>query len=198
MVIAQATPRLYKGHLLCMCLGNDITVEDFFSARTFFDPESPEPHSFPSAKKFLESVGHMISGEGLRIARLRPSSSYMTLFAFTDLFPWIGKQFQAQASEFLRRYVEIAAPMLIISMGDLTSNITAANFLHSNGLQGKVTSFVGLPKLVSWAGEEWLDNDDSLDPPEDTLAILLPHFHPGQFKHLGDSRKVNKLYHLGW
>jgi hypothetical protein len=83
-------------------------------------------------------------------------------------------------------------------MGDLTSNITAANFLHSNGLQGKVTSFVGLPKLVSWAGEEWLDNDDSLDPPEDTLAILLPHFHPGQFKHLGDSRKVNKLYHLCW
>jgi hypothetical protein len=98
----------------------------------------------------------------------------MTLFPFTDLFPWIGKQFQAQASEFLRRYVEIAAPMLIISKGDFTCNITATNFLHSNGPKGKVTSFVGLPKLASWAGEEWLDNDDSLDPPEDTLAILCP------------------------
>ncbi|GAB5591194.1 hypothetical protein Unana1_06094 [Umbelopsis nana] len=122
----------------------------------------------------------------------------MNLFPFTDLFPWLGKHFQTQASDFLRQYCYITSPLIIIAMGDLTCNIVAANFLHTNGLSGKVTSWVGVPKIVPWAHPDWVDDEAVVEAPDDTLSILLPNFHPGLFKHMGDSRLLNRLYHLCW
>jgi len=83
-------------------------------------------------------------------------------------------------------------------MGDLTCNIVAVNFLHTNGLSGKVTSWVGVPKIVSWANPDWVDDEAVVEAPDDTLSILLPHFDPGLFKHMGDSRLLNRLYQLCW
>ncbi|CAO3665646.1 unnamed protein product [Umbelopsis vinacea] len=196
-LLLQSVPRLYKGQVIAVFVGRDVTAEDFLSGRSFLDAESEPPQPSRAGQKFLDLVYYLTRMEGT-LARARPIKKITSLFPFVDLYPWLGKLFLPKAMEFLQSYFQTAMPILGVTLGEEPSSIAAANFVHANGLQGVYTPHVGKPRIASWADPSWLEDEDCVDPPEDTLYILIPHFDPGLFKHSAGTKELNRLYYFCW
>ncbi|KAG2185763.1 hypothetical protein INT43_002198 [Umbelopsis isabellina] len=187
----ESTPRKYQGNVITCLVAKDITVEDFLQQKDYLDRISNTGTKSRSAAKFLEAVQALVECEGHNLSQLQTESNLLNLFPFVNMFPWVGPPFLPSAIDFLGRYLQIVQPIIVVAIGEEVANVIASNMIHASGLpNGKYTEHVGIPRIMSCASEDWLNDENVDEPDSNTLSIVIPIFDPVLFLHISEAMKM--------
>jgi hypothetical protein len=175
-ILRQATPS--TEHNLFALVGREVTQTDFKGGWTYLGPRNGARSQ--SAKITAEILGQLMKLE----QDVQPATAVdiESRFPFVDLYPWIGEEETPAMLDFLRRYFEIAGPMLAVGLGCDVSSSLAANFWHQYGLpKSEFLNSVGVPTLQNF-DKSWLESDDP-EPKDNGYFISIPHYDPGYEKY---------------
>jgi hypothetical protein len=174
-------------------VGREVTQTVFKGGRTYLGASTGERSR--SAKITAEILRQLMKLE----QDVQPATAVdiESRFPFVDLYPWIGEEETPAMLDFLRRYFEIAGPMLAVGLGYDVSSSLAANFWHQYGLpKSEFLNSVGVPTLQNF-DKSWLDSDDP-EPKDNGYFILMPHYDPGYDKYGCQSDELHRVLVLTW
>ena len=166
-VAKQAAPAKFKGHTtLFLTVGSGISKQGYRHAGCFYPGPSQSAYLLRSFLTRLWSWEHRTGEPPVHgIDSLIRTGA----FPFVDLCPWLKAEGEdlAAAVEFLRKYMSITKPLILLILSEKPSSVAASSFQHAFGYpsNGGFWSKVGCPQLVFY---------------DDCCSIQIPCFHPGQ------------------
>jgi hypothetical protein len=162
----QAVPAKFKGHTtLFLTVGSGISKQGYQHAECFYAGPSQSAYLLKSCFTRLWGWEHR-TGEppGYDIDSLIGVGA----FPFVDLCPWLKAEGEdlAAAVEFLRNYMSITKPLILLTLSMKASSVAASGFQHAFGYSSndRFWSKVGFPQLVFY---------------DNCCSIQIPCIHPG-------------------
>jgi hypothetical protein len=171
VVLKQATPSLFRGvTTLFVTVGSGISMACFLGNEPFYNGSSPAAclikdfflrlHKWERSHCFesRHPLNDLIEAGGM---------------PFVDLCPWLkaeGPDLLA-AIGFLRSYLAIVQPLVVLTLSKTPSSVAASNFTHPWGYPDRDRFWrkVGTLRLVYYSGY---------------CSIQIPCFHPGQVRYM--------------
>jgi hypothetical protein len=171
VVLKQATPSLFRGDTtLFVTVGSGISMACFLGNEPFYNGSSP--------------AACLMKDFFLRLHKLERSHCFESRhplndlieaggMPFVDLCPWLkaeGPDLLA-AIGFLRSYLAIVQPLVVLTLSKTPSSVAASNFTHPWGYPDRDRFWrkVGTLRLVYYSGY---------------CSIQIPCFHPGQVRYM--------------
>jgi hypothetical protein len=182
-VMSQAIPALYRGQFtLFVTIGAEMSKDAYGKAEPFYTGQS---RSADLMKKVLSKLYER--EEDLKETSSLTINPLIELqgLPFVNLLPWLNstKDDMSAAIHFLKRYIEITRPCIILTLGKQPSSVAAASFRHSLGYKGRDPFYhkVGVLEVVNCG---------------DWSSVQIPCFHPGQVQYVKDSKLFYKAMNL--
>jgi hypothetical protein len=185
-IVQGMTPSLIHTNMTpFITMSSDIPLSTFKNPRTFFLEPAVAPHL---AATVFNYFGAWEQGLG------QFDSSYVSQLVndhhlpFIDLFPWpkINQAVMGPAMDFVRRYLAIANPLVILSHGELVTSIAIGNLRHSHGLAtGDLLNTLGNLHISN----HMLPGDQDYDL---GYYVVVPSFHPGAIAYRGTASSLTK------
>jgi len=166
-VAKQATPAKFKGHTtLFLTVGSGVSKQGYRQAEYFYTGPSQSAYLLRSCFTRLWSWEHR---RGEPPVHDIDSLIRIGAFPFVDLCPWLKAEGEdlAAAVEFLRNYMLITKPLILLTLSEKASSVAASGFQHAFGYPSNDRFWfrVGFPRLVFY---------------DNCCSIQIPCFHPGQ------------------
>ncbi|KAI8367677.1 uncharacterized protein BYT42DRAFT_587081 [Radiomyces spectabilis] len=175
-VIRQATPPIYKGHVVSVFMGKDVTVDNYRNATSFWDRASGR------SAVFLRNLFELM--HRLRHNQIRS----LQLPTFINMFGVSPKNITTIALPYLSRYLRIVRPVVICGMSNLVFTMFHTDTLASSWHPTSSTYINFFDKMESPQQEP---------ESEDTLISLLSLIYDGKISttRLGTSytRHIGEL-----
>ncbi|KAJ3187643.1 hypothetical protein HDU85_006033 [Gaertneriomyces sp. JEL0708] len=191
-LLEQAIPNMVNGHTVLLCLGKDVTLEDFTSGATFFGGASRAGYL---TKDFLAR---------LRVWELGRTSWTVykfnsDLFPFIDVYPWPRICRLLKCLEFVLRYLQITRHLVTVAFSQHVASIARANFLHDQGLPSEnYLDHVGSISVQYFPGLAWVEDESTPDIPPGCATLVIPHLHPGFDKYADQPAPQRIIIDLTW
>ena len=183
---AQATPNQYRGTILAAFIGKDITYTDYMAEKSFWDGGSRAAVLTKDMLQRIVDTEADSNGRGGFQQTLRSTGS---LWCFADLWPWLWRTNSEQAVYFLRSYLAIIRPLVVVTYSRPVNSVTRANFVHQHGVSSNAfTPIVGDPTI-----QLYHDATDSSANRDDFAFINIAHIHPGRDKHSSQDVRLRRL-----
>ena len=204
LILDSAIPS-YTDNGFCpiVILGSDITVE---LSQT---PSKPflavDPLKSRASSTYIASAANWL--ESWEMERSRPvDSAFKTLvdqncFPFVDVYPWPGKDESdlAVCTWLLRRYLDLAWPIVLLSLGQKPSSVALSNIWNDNGLPYSVRSLSG-KFIQDWVAvpairfsTPYHARDASEYDPDDDAILVIACLHPGFIEHCAAREEAARL-----
>lgn len=109
------------------------------------------------------------------------------VFPFINVIPWLANPQRtfSYGLQQTRHYLNIVKPIITITFSRVATSGALSNFIHQWGLESKINfvEVIGVPRVVSYANDDYLYNDSLSGPPRGFSTIVIPHFDPGYDKY---------------
>ncbi|KAI8999252.1 hypothetical protein BC832DRAFT_594711 [Gaertneriomyces semiglobifer] len=191
-LLEQAVPYVVNGHTVLLCLGKDVTLEDFTNGATFFGGVSQAGYF---TKDFLARLRVWELGRNSwTVYKFNPD-----LFPFIDVYPWPRICRLLKCLVFVFRYLEIIRPLVTVAFSQQVASIARANFLHDQGLpSGSYLDHVGSISVQYFPGLDWVEDESSPDIPPGCATLVIAHLHPGFDKYADQPTPQQIIIDLTW
>ncbi|CAO3634825.1 unnamed protein product [Mucor fragilis] len=171
------------GHHLMVMVGDAITERAFYGAHQITDSESSN-----TAYVLCDMLSRLEAWERNDTVWNPLNIKNLTgVFPFINVIPWLANPQRtfSYGLQQTRRYLNIVKPIITITFSRVVTSGAFSNFIHQWGLESKINlvDVIGVPRLVSYANDDYLYNDSLSGPPRGSSTIVIPHFHPGYDKY---------------
>lgn len=190
MFLDQATPFSFQNTTPIVFVGKDVTEDDYINANPFLSSRNSS-----QAGAFLGDIIQRLAHDEC-VANQRdiiPNSFRInrSFWVFYDLWMWLSHKDLEAAARFLQQYLHIVRPLVVVTQGIMTHNITRANFDSLNG--AKLNSYTGV------ICEPTIQYYDPVGPSKhspDNAFISVPMYDPGRDKYGSNSPALRRLIDL--
>lgn len=180
-LIKQAKPAALGQGTLLAIVGSGAGVQGYLGPDAFFQAPGRSAHLF---KQTLARLCAWENGTEMFSMELIDACIMSGALPFIDVCPWVRAEGQdlVTATGFLRDYMRISRPRIILSLADLPASIIGDNFrqdsMRKPDANRRILQRVGSLNVIHYCGPGTsLDNND-----RNSTAIQIPCLHFGRVR----------------